>query len=334
MDVRSFLNGLAVFALAYFVLGFLFLAANSTVFVSITADREEAKAILLESGAYEKAGPLLRDYLAGQEEAQNLPLDQPAVRQTFDESLNGKVIQNAVEPAVDDVYAWLETGEGEPSFNINLKPAKDRLADNISNLAADRLAKLPACSFEQLLELRSSQIDPFSLPCAPPGTDKGTVKDQINGALYHEELGIFAGQNIKFDDFGQAETEGVADAVKNAPEAFQSASRTPWLAAVLGLLAAIGLVFVAPTRSKGATYLGITLLITALVLAVAPYTVNLLLEGAMEGSEPTFTSDILLPVLKIFNARAASIYFTFGGISLIAGTIALIVGRRLKAEEK
>jgi hypothetical protein len=210
--------------------------------------------------------------------------------QTTTGSLNDSVIQQAakstftpafleknVKTVIDANYAWLEGKTDKPAFTVDLTNAKQTFADQLAGFTQTYLAKLPACTPEQLAQMGNVQsIDPLSVSCRPatltPEAGAAQVKQNIltNGEFLNDPVVTQA--NI---DQGNKQSQPYYSTFSFAPTAYKVAVKLPWVFGVIALLSALGIFFIASRRTKG---------LRLISFALAGAGILLLLERLATGS--------------------------------------------------
>ena len=100
----------------------------------------------------------------------NIPITDPAIKEAANKAFPPTLLQQTTENVLNGSYDWLTGKTTGPSFKVDLRQAKQTFAQSVGEAAKQRLVKLPACTAAQLQKL-SSDIDPFSVLCRPPGVN-------------------------------------------------------------------------------------------------------------------------------------------------------------------
>jgi hypothetical protein len=328
MDFGKFFKGLFIATMGYLVIVCLWFTANTTIFSSITADKNEVKSILSGSGVYDEIAPVLIDESIRSSEDKNIEkiLSEEGAKQAVEKVFNPDYNRVQIEKLIDGTYSWLEGDIPQPNWQIDLAPAHDKLASELAAYAENRAQKLPPCNLQQLASLQSN-YDFLSLECLPPiNLETADIKSEIDRQL-NSGTGVLNSPTIKPNDIKSGSGKPIHDEFSNAPQAFKTAKLLPWIIGLFGLFAAAALVLMSETKRVGLRRLGFALLAGGLLLAITPAMVNYSLDSLVSSVsvKNETTGKIIGLVMGEFNGRAAVIYYAFGLASLLAGTATLAV---------
>lgn len=308
-----------LFALSYFL-----------VFSQVTAKPEKIKQVLRDSGVYQKIPAVLYDSSVDStraaEPASTIPLKNPAVRQAVIDTFDAGFVQRNAETALDGAYAWLEGKTSEPKFKIDLKDAKDRFAKSLSKQTGERLEGLPPCTAEQLRKVRD--IDPFDLPCLPPGTDIAALKKEVlESAASSDDLleeTVFTPASFKDEN-----EKPLFDSYPGVPEGFQLFKRLPYILAVICAVIGAGIIFASTTKREGAKRLAKLLLVAGIFVSLAPIAINRI-AGAILSNAPgdAVAAELVAPIIEELNQATSKVYFTTGAVYVLLAAGAYLIYRK------
>lgn len=339
MDVGKFFKGLVIATIGYFAILALLFAANASVFTFVTSDQEKVKQIANDSGVYGELIPALLDQLGkeaqqGSKEARkqtgDLPVNNDEINQLVAESFDEEFTRGASESIVDGIYGWLKGQTEQPQFTIDIAKPKNQFINLATDYSYQRAQKLPECTFQQLLQAR--EFDVWSAPCAPPGITKAQIKSELRKQINGQKDSLLAGSKITQDDFKKEDGRSAFADLKGAPDAFSAAKWLPWFLVLIAALALGAIVYTSDTRSQGVRRAGITLLVSAVLIATVPSIVSFVLDKVLasdQQAEP-ISQDIFYPLITSFNEAASGVYYTFVFITALIGTVLVTISVRYK----
>ncbi len=187
-------------------------------------------------------------------------------------------LQGYAEQIVDGTYHWLEGKVKTPDFSIDLTSTKQDLGNAVGDTAVARLQGLPVCTLAQLQAINVEQIDPFSLPCQPPGLNLEAERQKLTSQIIQKQ-DVLQQTKLTATDT-KSETTGKTPFEKLAilPTIFQWSKILPWVLSILGLAAAAGMVFLQSDHRKELKKISITLLVNGLLLCFSVWLTAFLLN--------------------------------------------------------
>lgn len=326
MPIKKALRWFLVALLAYLLAISLLFLANAVVFRSIAARPDKIKAILDDSGVYQKIPVVLYEDIAKENQAQKTDIDlsDPKVKQAALDSFNPAFFESSVETALDGTYRWLEGETSQPRFTVDATKARNNFIKNIVEVEAARAEELPVCTFAQLRQINPGSVNIFNLKCRPPGVSIADQAEKAKTELRNNPE--FLGETkLNAQDLKNEKGQPIFSANSELPEKFQLAKNLPLFLAVLSALLAIGLYLASPNKQQGLKRLSKILISVGFLTLLAPIMIKFLsgkLLPAVSGDK--VVSEIITPVVREFNAAAASIYYLLGGIMLAAGILLII----------
>ena len=198
-----------------------------------------------------------------------VPLSDPQVQQAAKAAFSADTIQKAVDTLIDANYAWLQGKTDVPQFSIDLSRQKDALATNLASYAAERAVGLPRC--KTLADVYQAEQDYLAATCIPvtvtPAEVGDAVKEDVATSTDFLANPVLTAQNLSSDTLngnqqGAQPAQPYYKQLSSLPGTYRWTTRLPWITALLAVLSAAGLVFLASTRRNGTRRLG-TLFVSA-----------------------------------------------------------------------
>lgn len=253
------------------ILALAVLAATNAVFGTPDA----LKKSLADSKAYDSAAAGLVDQASKTAqkppEAQSpgdVQIDPAVVKDVATKVITPQKLQGYAEQVIDGTYHWLEGKTDTPDFNIDLTSIKQDLGNSVGDVAVQRIQGLPVCTVAQLRQMDASNVDPFTLPCHPPGIDLQAQRQKlINEVVNNGE--VIQDNSITADDTKSEQTgETPFQRLGLVPTIFQWSKAGPWILGVLALATAAGIVFWEEDRRRGLKRISKSLLISGVLLLI------------------------------------------------------------------
>ena len=320
--VKAFSVGLLAFLLSLFLSGLI----ATTIFNAILAKPGNLKSWLEESKIYD-AG--INEVLNKAKTApDSSTLSQPEVQKVIKQTFTPEVARSTVEQVIDGTYHWLEGRVNKPDFQVDLTSLKISLAENAGNAAVERFNSLPVCTKAQARQI-SSDLDPFAIPCRPPGVTaanaKQTVMDQI---LHNQELlkdPVLTADTIKTGDHNQP----FYQQAPQLPQAYQWLRKAPWIFGLASLLSIGGIVWLSTSYRHGLRRVAISLIVSGASLGVAAIVLTWLANKSISNKNvlrSDVSADLQSAVIALGKLVAGSINhvllgFGIGFVALGTGTL-------------
>lgn len=327
----SFLRKLGLFFSGFVFRSALFIGLTLLAAVSVFGNSGTFKEALLQADAYNRYSQSIID--AGKNQGQNdpntIPLDDPKIAEIIKESLNSKSLQIISENAIDAAYRWLEGDTNTIEFSADLSQNKEILASGVSNYAIERLGSLPVCS--EVPE----QTNIFRISCYPFNTNISSLRSQIHDALI-QDTSIFKSSTITEEDFPKS-SDGrlLTDVYSEAPNYYKWFKLAPWIFLAIALIGFIAVMHLSRTKRKGLHGMAASIIVTGVILAVAPIIYTYVLPSAglsipgagssQNGSITAITNDMTKHIYGEFNTALINIAIQV----IIAGFVLLLSARYL-----
>ncbi len=329
VNIAKFFRGIAVYLLGTALFFTLFLLAYFFVFSRVTANPDQVKSILRNSGAYHKIPEVIYDNSVDSNSttSASIPLKSPLVRQAALDSFNPDFVQKNIENVIDGTYDWLGGQSNEPKFEVNLKEVKDNFAKSLSESASRRLKDLPVCSAKQMQKIK--EIDAFSSPCLLPGTDVNKLKKQVLAAAKGSD-NFLKETKISPSTFKDSDGQPVFDNYPDIPQAYQLGVKMPYILAVLCILMIAGLVFMHDKREEGLTQAGKLLAAAGVLIAFIPFLINHLANGILRsGPDDKVVAELAMPIVHEFAKTAGKFYFIAAAIYILLAAAAFYLAWKI-----
>lgn len=269
---------------------------------------DHVKQWLSESGTYEHLinyGVEQATKAAGDTEQANSVASDPQVIQVVKTSFPPELLESSVNTFLDGNYAWLQGKTEQPDFSIDLEPAKQNLAAGLANYAGNRFVTLPACSPDEVAQFQGQSLegmDLLSLTCQPPGVSQQAVMDQLsrqilnsgdilnNPTLTPESISQNVSEAANASEPGsqpasEPPQQPYYQSFSMAPAMYKFGMITPWVALLVALASAAGIVFWSATKRKGLKLAGIIFALAGLWLIATKF----MLDSAFNSLEQKVT---------------------------------------------
>lgn len=303
---------------------------------SVFGTPDNLKASLQRGGVYEVVSSEIAKQLAG-EAAQNseIPVDTKTMEHAAAAAITPTLVQQNTEKVIDGTYSWLDGTTPTPTFRIDVADIQKHVSTNLGDAAIDRAGKLPLCTQTQLQKLNMSELDPFSIPCRPPGMDVSTLRQQFVGDLFMSNSSS-ADKTITARDITNEAGQNVFAQASQAPQAFQFGQKLPWIFGVLAIISATIVGFLNTPRLRGVKSLSITLFIVGILLLGFMAIVAFVLHqvGSNITGASSETGGAVLTVVRSLANQMNSPLKIFAITYVILGIAGLILPRLLKRKPR
>lgn len=278
----------------------------------------------------------------GQAKAEDAVLSQPEVKAAAKEALSPAFLQSSTEQVVDGTYRWLDGTVTEPDFKVDLQPAITTFENKAADAAVTRLQGLPACTLEQLRALNPNDIDPFQIPCLPPGinltTERQKYIDSIASKSDNEFLKnpVLTAAQLKENNGGKS----VFERLSAAPQAFQWLKRSPFILGIVALACIPAVILLYRDRRRGIRSLAFSLVGTGVVLLIISLFAGWLFShyvtaanGPLHLADGNELGQAGVKLTDNLQRTAGKVLVTFGAAYTVIGAATLIILRVIKHNE-
>jgi len=267
----------------------------------------------------------------------SIPTNDPAVQQAAKQAFTSDTLKSAVNKFLDGNYAWLQGKTDKPNFSIDLSQAKQSFAQQLGKYEGDRYESLPVCTAADLAQLENTQnTNLLSLSCRVPGLSAQAASAAVTQAVQNNS-GLLNDTTVTPENLSQEQgsqsDKPYYQRLPSAPSAYKIGRILPWLAAVVALLSAIGLILLAPRRRRGVKRVAVTLLLSGLILIIGKFFLNIVFSTVQSKVAGSSTSaqlqQAIIYVLRRAEDQLTRVDFWFGIVFIgVAIVIALVL--RLK----
>jgi hypothetical protein len=319
---------LAVF-FTFCILSVAVLTATNAVF----GKPDALKGSLSESKVYDSLAAGLVDQAVkgtqnpNPEQGEGLKMDEKVTRDVAGRVITPAKIQGYAEQVIDGTYNWLDGETEQPDFKLDLGNIQKDLGNSVGDVAVERVGGLPPCTFQQLQKLNLNEVNPFDLPCRPPGINLKAERAKIVEEITANE-GALGDTTFTADDIGKNEETG-GNAFENLvalPKLFQWSKAWPWILGVLGLASAAAIVFWSDDRNNGIKKVSIKLLIAGILLLIGIGLATFLFNTAnpAERADATQMEEALFNVAGTLSAAFNRVLLIFAVVYVALGAGGLI----------
>jgi hypothetical protein len=253
--------------------------------------------------------------------------DEATVREIGEKVITPVKIQGYAEQIIDGTYNWLEGETDQPDFNLDTASIQKDLGNVAGDVAVARVEKLPPCTFAQLQQLNLSEIDPFKLPCRPPGINLKAERAKIVQEIMSNE-GVSDDKALTADDIGKDEATGrnAFEGLTPVPKIFQWSKVWPWILGVLGIASAAAIIFWSDDRNSGIKRVSVRLLIAGVLALVGIGLATWLFNAAnpAERADATQMEEAIFDVVRTLSAAFNRVLLIFAIVYAVLGAAGLI----------
>lgn len=271
----------------------------------------------------------------------DVPVGDPAIIAAANKAFPPQLLQDTTENVLDGTYKWLKGEVKTPDYTIDFTAAKQTFAQGVGDAAEQRLNGLKVCTAAELKAMgTNADVDAFKVTCRPPSLNVAAEKAKIISNLANSKdfLGTpkLTAQNMQKDDNGKTFFENASQ----APTIYKWVNASPWLIAVLALLAGIIIFFLSVTKRRGVrslatifTVVGALLTLTNLGTSRAFDKLNDPSGKLGEAVKGSFQQTII-KALDSISHSIESIILWFGIAYLVIGIVTLIILRLTKPKNQ
>jgi hypothetical protein len=319
----------------YLVVAIFFLTASVFAFFRII-NADNLKSTLGEEGTYAKVVPTVLETAAGDEgmlTEQQIPLDEPWVREATDKAFPASDLEQKTAQVVDGTFNWLEGKTAEPEFIIDFTTNKQALGAEVANHVEARAAGLPRCGLNNI----PISVDAFRATCLPYGVSPQQLAGQTAALINNDQgfLGnpVISPENLTNGSAGLADSrDNPFDGLKGVRSFYKNKTLWLWLLPITLLLLSVGVVWLALDRRKALGRLTKSYLTAGIVLLVFALLSIWVFENIVRAiPKDNATSDLVTPVMLSIAQQNRMIYLVFAGVALLSA-LGLFAMRRYKSK--
>ncbi len=303
----------------------LFFGIGLVCAIFLFGNSKELKRVLSDNKVYAKfVDSIIEDNRKSQANS-SIPLNDPHVVEIINQAFPPELLQDNTEKVIDSTYAWLNGKTPEPTFNVDLTPARQQLADNLSTYAFDTLRTKPVCFAVP------KELDPFTAGCQPPNTDLGKEQRDLSTSMAGPEgilpKATFTAKDLPKDSSGKLITERYSF----APTVFKWAIFVPWIVGGLLILTMTGIVLLNRTKRIGFQQVGYSLMSTGAALLITPvlllYVIPRFSKSLQFNQEGSATQRVMNSAAGQLNQDFNAILINISVQVIFLGVLVLLVER-------
>jgi hypothetical protein len=194
----------------------------------------------------------------------SVPLNDPVIKGIIKNSFSENVIQTNSQAIIDGTYNWLEGKSKDVTFVVDFSGARDRLANEISSYAFNRLSAQPTCFAVP------EQIDPFTAGCKPPFTDLAAEQQKFAETLKGSEGFLPKARFTEADLPKNKQGKKITEQFSYVPQLYSWARLMPYILPILILILGSLSVWLSPNKRKGFQQIGMALVGSGIALLITP----------------------------------------------------------------
>ena len=252
------------------------------------------------------------------------------VAQITKDAFSPKLLQDSTEQFIDSWYNWLNGNTPKPTYSFDLTVQRQKLAQQLSIYAIDRISSLPTCTaFET-----NFTLDPFRASCQPPGLNYRQEQLNLEAQLIASK--DFFPKVIYTDSDLPKSRSGlpISEELAYAPILFQMMPTLLVIMIAGLLLLATLLIMLRPVRRNGWRELGKNMLSSGIFLSVSAVIFGLLVPQITRSFQSQFTgngTDLLISdIVRNLTVGFESIFISISLQIAAIGAVILVVLRQLK----
>lgn len=205
----------------------------------------------------------------------SISLKDPIVQKAAQEAFSPEVVKVSVNTFIDSNYAWLSGKTATPEFKIDLTQAKEDFATKVGTAVQTRLAGLTVCTAEQQAQLQIP-VNVMTVTCRPatldPATEGARIAQEIRSSDFLTNP-VLTADTLARDPKSTAKPYYVT--VAKAPQVYQAAQKAPAVLALIALISALLIIFIASPRRKGWRRIASVLLVAGILLIASKFAAEL-----------------------------------------------------------
>lgn len=313
-----------------------------TLFIVVTSlvlllTPQNIKTLVKDSGVYNTLPKTLVNQVKNNQNVDSSSIDfkDQVVQDAALKALTPEFVESSTNQFIDGNFNWLEGKSAQPDYKIDVLPAKQVFADELSSYAKERYNKLPNCPRNTL----PKSTNPLTIDCKPPF---GVDIDELT-KLYSLEIlnskEFLPDSTITFANFSGKNFSADNNSSQRIYKAMQVA---PYVLSAVIILSAILFILLDESKRQGIKRVGRRLVITSIttfgLILLSSYGLDKLRTSLMENNKTDeLTTSIKEVAFSILNSAQVNIVKTAGIISLaflIIGLILILVTRTKNTSNK
>ncbi len=298
---------------------------------SVIGTPDSIKAALRESDVYPVLSSRIVESFANK--AQEMPetkLNQKAIDDAFAKTITPSLVQNNVENIISGMYSWLDGSTSTPTFNVNVGDIQQQIINNLGDASVTRLKGLPACTVEQLQQLDANNVDPFTIPCNPPGLDLAQLRKQFQAQV--DTSGNTKSNdstNISADKMVNSAGQNVFSQADYVPKLFQLGQKLPWIFGLMAILSSVAIVYFNKPRKQGIQSIAIMAIVAGILLLLL-VTITTVALRYLGNNAPGIAVEVAMSTINTLYRQMAISLKVFASSYILLGLVGLITIRFIK----
>ncbi|HEY5668317.1 MAG TPA: hypothetical protein VIR03_04105 [Candidatus Saccharimonadales bacterium] len=130
---------------------------------------------LKKSGIYDTIAANIVQQATSQTGAKLDTSGQQALQKAVNSAVSPSYLEQQTNTVVQGIYNWMQGKTPNLSFSIDISSVKSQLVNGLADQASQRAATLPACTPQELRDMNTTNIDPFTVSCLPPGVTPAQI---------------------------------------------------------------------------------------------------------------------------------------------------------------
>lgn len=325
----------------YLVVGFFFLTANAFAIFNVI-NAENLKETLREEDTYGKIVPAVLSTASYREEIaseQQIPLNEPWVREVADRAFPASDLERKGEQAIDGTFNWLEGETAQPGFQLDFTNNKQALSQEIAAHVQSRAEDLPRCGINNI----PASVDAFRADCLPFGVSPQRVASDA-ASLVNNDQGLLGNPVISSDNLSldasedspaaSQDEQNPFDQMGGLRSFFENKGLLLWLLPFITAVLSLGGVFLARDRLKATGRLAKSFLTAGVGLLVFGVLFIWGFEKAVESvSKEVITRELAGPVMVALAQQMRTVYLIFALIAFLLAIFLFVVRKRIFSKD-
>jgi hypothetical protein len=322
----DFARKLALGILSPLFIILLFATAFDVGFIRTATHPVTVKKLVAESGIYDTAVlNVLQQTKTIQTSVGNFSASDPIIQNAAKTAITPQYVQQNTEVAIDNIYQWLDGQIAQPNFSFDLSGAKNAFAEQVAGGVQQKLSTLSACTPAQNLAIaQSGSYDAVNANCLPKGVTPASAASNVKAGILNNQDFIketkIGAANVKGDNPNQSVFD--QSDVKNIPKQYQRAKKTPFILAILTILAGAGIVFLSRSWQVGLRHIGINLVVIGIIMLVFSWALNRTVSTKITPKIKVDNAILQQNVRNLVTDLAQQVdknYWWFGGVYTVLG---------------
>lgn len=280
------------------------------------------KQALQGSGIY---GAPISNTIAEQETSTDIPATNPGIQQALEAAMPPAFLQNTTEQVIDGTYDWIHGVTKEPTFSVDLTPARQRFADTLATYIQQKLDTLPTCT--QVMYAPATIDALLALTCMP----YGTTSNEIATAVHDQALAshIFPTNNtLNSSTLTDPQGRPLANQLSFIPVLHRYFIIALFVLPLIALLSALATIYLSTSKRSGLKRVAWLLIISGAMSVILAAAGLWLIKTGISLFGPSVISTIqgklyILTELLFTDIRVW--WFILGGGYVVLGIVLLVI---------